>query len=120
MNIITSLTDQPNQQMTIVLPDGTSAQFTLNYRVQQAGWFYDLSWDGMNPTFVSQGNRLVTSPNALRSYRNQINFGMLVSTMDGGEPVSVTDFTIGYSTLAILDSDDVAAFEATYFPGLPL
>ena len=118
MTTLTSITDDANQQMTIVLPDGTTATLTLYYRVQQKGWFYDLSWDGFSPPFQSLGNRLVTSPNVLREYRNQLTFGLTISTADAGEPVGQEDFVNGYATAILLDASDVLNIENTYFPGL--
>lgn len=116
--IIQGLTDQPKQEQPIKLPDGTTATLSLTFIPQQNGWFYDLSWDGLTPSWQNNGNCLVTGPNILRQYKNQIPFGLTVSTTDNQDPSGQEDFVNGRCTLVLLDPNDVIAIEATYFPGL--
>ncbi len=119
MNIVENITDSSPQTMNIVLPDGSTVTWALTYRPNQGGWFYDISWDGINPPWVCNGNRLVTSPNILRQYRGFINFGLTVTTVDNGEPIGQSDFVNGYATVLLLDETDIANIESAYYPGLP-
>ena len=109
------LTDSPSQSCPIGLPDGSTVTLMLTFRTQQLGWFYDLSWDGKTPPWQHYGNRLVASPNILRQYRNQLPFGITVSTANGLDPFSQTAFIDGTCTLLLLDGYDVASIEAAFF-----
>lgn len=111
------LTDQPNQQYPIVLPDGSTATLYLRFCPQQIGWFYGLGWNGQTPPFECDGNKLVVTPNALRQLRNILPFGIAVVTPDGSDPAGQEDFVDGSCTLLLLDPTDVASIETTYFPG---
>ena len=119
MNIIQNISDSSPQVLKIRLPDGSTVTWTLTYRPNQYGWFYDISWDGITPAWVCNGNRLVTSPNILRQYRGFIDFGITITTQDDGEPVGQEDFVSGYATAILLDPVDIINIEGTYFPGLP-
>jgi hypothetical protein len=118
MNIIQSITDQPNQQIVLTLSDGSAVTWTLYYREQQAGWFYDVAWNGVNPSWQRLGQRLVTNPNLLRQNRNVIPFGIAVTTSNGFDPTTQDAFSSGYATAFLMTSADVAAIESKYFPGL--
>jgi len=117
---ISGITADPIQQLGLLLPDGSQVQWTLTYRPQQQGWYYDISWPNpTNPTspFNLQGVRLVCSPNILRQYRNQIPFGIMISTVGSVEPVNPGDFQNGVVTAILLAAADVALVESTLFPG---
>lgn len=113
MNILTGITEQPKQTTDIAMSDGTKATLVLNYRPQQLGWFYDIAWGD----FILNGQRLVASPNILRSYRKLIPFGLAVLTNNGAEPLNQNDFIDGTITLILLDAADVLDVEATAFTG---
>jgi hypothetical protein len=118
MNQLNGLTDAPAQTSGITLPDGTTAVLNLAYRPQQSGWFYDLTWNGNASTFQLNGCRLVTSPNVLRQFMNQLSFGLWVYTADQSEPIYQTDFLTGRVALYLLDPEDIANIEFLVFPGL--
>lgn len=121
MNSITGLTSQANQDSFILLDDGSRVKLSLQYRPQQAGWFFDLSWPGnaaLPVPFTINGMRLVTSPNFMRNYRRLIPFGLMLFTVDQGEPMGITCFVDGTTDLILLNAADVAEIEATGFPGL--
>jgi hypothetical protein len=119
--IISGLTSNTPQQQPIVLPDGTTLTMTLTFRPQQGtiqgGWFVDYAWDGQSPPWQNNGMHLVTSPNVLRQYKNQLPFGLTVSTTDNQDPQAQTDFISGYCTLVLLDAADVIDIEQVFFPG---
>lgn len=118
MKLITGLTDQPNQQSTIILPDGTGVTLMLNYVPQQAGWFYTVTWQGQAQPFEVDGVRLVSSPNILRIWRKLLTFGIAVVTVANVEPSGASTFIDGTTALYLLDADEVAEIEAAVFPGL--
>jgi hypothetical protein len=113
VNTIQGLTDKPKQTTTIVLDDGTKVTLALEYRPQQLGWFYDLTWE----EFTLNGRRLVASPNIVRDFRNLIPFGISVLTAGAVEPLNQGDFVDGTVTLILLDADEVEEVEAAIFPG---
>lgn len=121
MKSVTGITAQPNQASFIVLEDGSRAQLTLFYRPQQLGWFFNLSWPGnaaLPVPFTVNGMRLVSSPNILRQYRKLIPFGLMMFTIDQGEPMGQTCFVDGTADLIVLTAAEVLEIEATGFPGL--
>jgi hypothetical protein len=109
MTEITGITLDPKQNMTLVLPDNSTAPFYLEYIDSQQGWFFSISY-GSNWTGVTY-QRIVTGANMLRAYRNIIPFGLGCMTTDGLEPIFISDFFNGRASLFILDSIDVQSFE---------
>lgn len=112
MKIITGLSDQPKQTQTITLADGSKAVWALEYRAMQLGWFWDLSWSGVA---IANGQRLVASPNILRSFINKIPFGISVMTQGNVEPLNLEDLADGTSTIVLLEGDDLTLVETAAF-----
>lgn len=106
MNLISGLTDDPAQNVTITLPDGSTAILSLDYSPQQAGWFFGVQYptNGFNVT----GQRLCTFPNVLQQFQNAIPFGMACSTSGDVEPTGQETFVDGTTDLYLLNSNDVA------------
>lgn len=119
MNFIDGLTSQPAQISTLVLDDGSRVTFSLEFKPQQAGWFYSLFWPGKNDNaFELNGCRLGCSPNMLRQFRDLIPFGLaLVATPDDLDPITQTCFVDGTAELILLDAEDVASVEAELYKG---
>jgi hypothetical protein len=119
VTIIEGLTDSPQQQLTIVLQDGSPVVLTIAYKPQQLGWFYSLTWKG-NP--VCNGQRLVVSPNILRQYINVIPFGIACLTNGNVEPTGQEDLVDGLTTMLLLQGQDISLVESTAFgqPAQPL
>ena len=113
MKIIQGITDTANQTLVLTLEDGSRATLVLEYREQQQGWFYDLTYGD----FVSSGNRLVTGPNILRQYRDLIPFGLLVDSVNQQEPQIQTVFLDGLTSIYLLNEMDVVDVELTIFIG---
>lgn len=108
MNLITGLTSDANQSQNLILPDGSSAPFTMTYIDNQQGWFFGISY-GSNFSLINR--RLVVNPSLLRPWRGIIPFGLALMTTDGYEPIFITDFTSGRASLYLLDADDVQNYE---------
>jgi len=113
MKLIQGITDSPNQTLFVQLDDGSQATLALEYRAQQLGWFYSLTYG----TRVINGRRLVTSPNILRQFRHLFPFGLGVAMPGSVEPETQDVFATGVGAIVLLNADDVANTEATYFPG---
>lgn len=112
MKLIQGLSDQPKQQISIVLDGGTIAVWSLAYRALQKGWFYDLSWNGAT---VCMGQRLVASPNLLRQFINKIPFGISLVTRGDVEPTAINDLSNGLSVIYLLQGDDLSLVETAAF-----
>jgi hypothetical protein len=110
MKLVTGLNDQPNQQLSLVLADGTTATLTLIFKTQQAGWFFDLTWGN----FSAFGQRLVTSPNVLRQYSGLIPFGLLVISDNELDPVNIRSF-VTVSKLYLLEGVDLTDVETLFY-----
>ena len=96
MFIIQQITDDPLQQMTLVLQDGSSFTMTLYYISQQEVWFItNLTYN----SFTLNGLRITTSPNMLNQFRNQIPFGLACYTVNNREPTQLEDFASANSTI---------------------
>lgn len=104
-NQIVNFTADPNQNVIIVLNDGTSINMNLNYYAGQQGWFYSFNYN--NGQFVVNNRRLVTGPNLLSQFANLIEFGFAVTTSDGYEPIFLEDFILGRANFYILEANDV-------------
>lgn len=104
MNLIQQITNDPRQKQTLILPDGSSMDFVIEYKPQQLGWFI------VNLTYklFSVGNiRIVTSPNILHQFKNQIPFGIACFVTENQEPTTLQDFATGRATLFMLTADEV-------------
>jgi hypothetical protein len=113
MNRIEGISDQPKQQMTLVLADGSNVSFFLEYRANQLGWFYSIGHD----TFQLDGQRLVTSPSVLKAFRSSIPFDLAVLATNNVEPMNLRDFVDGTASIYLLEGDDLAAVDAAVYPG---
>lgn len=117
MQIITGITADPKQSISIPLPDGTAFTLNLGFYPQQSGWFYDVIYSTKTISFECDGSRLVTAPNILRQYQNIIPFGIGVVTAGSIEPTTQTAFSDGTITLLLLDLTDIAQIEYQIYTG---
>lgn len=113
MTTLTGLTSQPRQQSAFILPDGSQVSLYLEYRAQQLGWFFDLTWQ----TWTLTGLRLTTFPNVLRQWQRIFPFGLAVVGKDNADPLNITDLADGTVTLLVLDATDLATIESVAFTG---
>lgn len=109
MKIITGIKAQAKQEFTLTLDDGSTVLIYLQFKPQQLGWFFDLTW---GTEFTITSFRLVNSPNILKQFSNKIPFGLACLTQSNFEPTAITDLSDGSTTLYLLSAGDVAAVEA--------
>ena len=112
MKLLDGFTDQPKQKTTIILADGTSTVLNLEYKPNQTGWFFDLSWQD----FALNGQRLTSSPNILVQYENEISFGLMIICNGNAEPLNQTDLEDGAVQIYLLEGPDLAAVAAAINP----
>jgi len=117
MKQLDGLTDSAAQTFNLVLDDGTIATMNLYFRPNQLAWFYDISYNANNTTFTAAGRQVVTSPNMVRQFRNQIPFGLAVTYQSNGEPTGQEDWVNGNATMYLLNQVDVGMVEMNIFPG---
>lgn len=113
MNLIQGITEKAKQQMTIILEDGSNLRLFMEYRPNQLGWFYDASWGDWEVT----GQRMVTSPNMLRAFRNVLPFDLAVFSAGNVEPLNQTDFADGTCGLYLAQGADRTEINETAYSG---
>lgn len=107
MNIITTLTNHPNQRHQLVLENRESADFRLYFLSRQRSWYYDITYKDI----TTNCNKVVLTPNSLRQYRKIIPFGIAFYTEGEVEPFKIDDFSSGRIKMGILNSDEVLEIE---------
>ena len=108
MKLLNIITDYPNQNIVVVLDDGTKVSVTLRYSANQKGWFYTVIYG----EFISYNRRLIVNPNMLRQFREIIPFGLACNSSDGYEPIMVDDFVTKRVRLYLLTASDVSDVES--------
>lgn len=119
MNRLDQITDDAAQTQRLLLPDGSVATLSMEFKPMQYGWFitslvyapvtssYGVpsNYDG---PFEIRGFRIFVSPNILQQYRNQIPFGLACYSAGEREPTQQQDFSSGAAQLYLLNQADVA------------
>lgn len=113
MKILTGFTNQPKQDMSFVLADGSTVSLFIEYRPQQLGWFADFSWQD----WTVNGLRLTASPNILVKWDRILPFGVAIITKNQVEPLNPDDFADGTATVWLLNAADVETVNETAFIG---
>ena len=113
MLLISQVTNDPLQQQTLILPDGSSIFLQLYFRPLQYGWFINtLTYK----TFTINGLRITNSPNMLYQFRNKLPFGLACFSSGNREPSQQNDFSSGASQLYILTAAELVTL-AGYING---
>lgn len=111
MQLIDRLTDDAIQQYNLLGDAGQQISFTLRFMPSQDRWLFDISY----LDFVLNGVALTVALNALREFKNIINFGLAVSSTDGYEPQFLEDFLNGRIKIYLLNQIEVNSIEALFF-----
>lgn len=111
MRQINKITDDAVQQFNLIGDAGQNISFLLYWVPTQEAWFCDIEYN----TFIVNGVQLTVSPNLLRNYRNLINFGIGMASVDGYESLSIEDFITGRLTLYLLSQEEVQQIETLLF-----
>ncbi len=107
MYLIQQITSNPSQSQTLILPNGTPANLTINYAPQQYAWFIQSL---VYQTFTLTGLQITASPNMLHQWRNLIPFGLGCFVTANREPTQQQDFSSGAAKLYILSASEVAYY----------
>ena len=107
MEIITTLTNYPNQRHELVLENRESANFHLYYRARVMSWYFDIEYKNT----IINGVKIVLSPNLLRQFRKNLPFGLAFYSESVVEPFDLEDFKSGRIKMAILNQDEVEQVE---------
>lgn len=108
---ITQLDNSPKQQITMILDDQSKVIFNFEYKANQLGWFFGITYGNIN----YQNIRLTTDYNCLRAYKSYLPFGLRCDTVDNEEPTDQNDFINEYSVCYLLTKEDVEKTEAEYY-----
>lgn len=108
---ISSLTNTYTQKQNISFSEITNVLFTFSYYPTQRSWMYSIEYDD----FKIENQRLHISYNALDKYKNIIPFGLMVTSLDGGEPLYLDDFVIPRINLYILTKEEAENVHDNYF-----
>lgn len=111
MQLIDRLTDDAIQQYNLLGDAGQQISFTLRYLPRQSRWLFDITY----LDFTLNGVALTVALNALREFKNILNFGLAVSSTDGFEPQFIEDFLSGRIKIYLLNQAEVNSIEALFF-----
>lgn len=111
MKQIVSLTDNARQKFQIPLDNGDLVDFSLYFYPTQYSWFFDFSYNN----YVSNGNRVVLTPNALRHLKNILPFGIAFLAEGYAEPFELTDFSSGRIKMYVLNKEEVQEIESRIY-----
>lgn len=111
MQQITSITNSPNQRMTLVLENNETVDFILYYLPRMQSWFYDLTYNELTVNC----SRVMLTPNSMRQFKKIIPFGMAFSAEGDVQPFDINDFSSGRVSMYVLNSDEVKQVESEIF-----
>lgn len=108
MLLIQEFSNEPKQQHTLVLPDGSRFTVNFEFKPQQTGWFITELTYG---SFILRNLRITTNPNILHQFKNLLPFGLGCYVQDNQEAVLPEDFSSGRAKLYVLTRDEVELYE---------
>ena len=111
MKLITTLTDAPKQQHTLVLYNNETADFYLEYCGRMESWYFSISYNDITQKCI----KVVLTPNALRHLRRIIPFGIAFISESQVEPFRIDDFISGRIKMYVLNEEDVASVETEIY-----
>lgn len=115
MQTLNNLSDDADQLVTFVLPDGSILQLEFFYRAGIQRWTLDLTHD----LLTLRGFNLTVGPNILRPWKNLISFGIAIISTTGLDPINSTDFLDGTVTVNMLSAAEVALVETDLLTPAP-
>lgn len=110
MQIITGITSNPYQNLTLTVGDNETCNVKLYFAPTQYAWYYD--WEYNN--FSSKCNKVMLSPNALRQFKGRIPFGFQFYAEDNIPPFKLDDWT-SRVIFGVLSADEVEEIEDEVF-----
>lgn len=111
MELINNITDNARQTFTYNVDGGDTVSITLYFYPTQQSWFFDFTYGD----YTCNGERVVLTPNALRHLKNIIPFGIAFLSDSYAEPYKVDDFSSGRVNMYMLNQEDVADIESSFY-----
>jgi len=108
MTLIDNLSGFANQQTTLLLEDGTSADLSLRFHGASERWVVDIEYSGVARRNIG----LCCHPNVFRQWRNLFPFGVACVTADQTDPFDINDFATGRVGLYLLNQAEVSEVES--------
>ena len=106
MQILDNISNEGRQKFTILLDEDNSAiVISLTYKPTQLGWFMDVEYETKN--FAVYGLRVSTNYNLLNQWHNILPFGIACICKDNQDTLSIQDFLVCRSQLAVLSKSEV-------------
>ena len=109
---ITQLTNDAKQQFNMAIAGYDTAGVYLEYKPLQYGWFMYLAWGN----FSLNCERVSTSPNLLRPWKDVLPFGIMimdVSGQHGIDPIFI-DSWVKTHQFWMLEQADLSTIEGLY------
>jgi hypothetical protein len=103
MKKLTTIDSSSKQSLYYVTDEGEQIKLNLRYMPRNEIWYLDLE----SETFNVNGVALLCSLNVLDKYRNLVDYGIMIGTIDGNDPWQVTDFETGYASLYMLNKQEL-------------
>lgn len=107
---ISTLNNAPKQNFQYNLEGYDTIDFTLEFKPQQESWFISITYG----TWSLMNERVATSLNMLRQFKNILPFGLLIYTTLKVDPCTIDAWEKGWE-FYILTRDEVAQIEADYY-----
>ena len=107
-----TLTADAKQYTTWTLGNGEEVELYFEYKENQLGWFLGLKYGN---DIDYKNIRLTTHPNILRAFINTIPFGMMITTLDGLEPMGIDDLSSGYCEIYMLTQTECQLLEGSIY-----
>lgn len=111
MKLIDRITNDAKQQYTLVTEDGDTVVLALNFLASQSLWSFSLTYGDL----IINGLILTCGPNIIRGYKNNVPFGIAITSTDKLDPFYQNDFISGRIKFYLLSAADVASVEAEFF-----
>lgn len=107
MDVVESISADAKQKQTLSLTSGASITIQMEYKPLQSSWYFTSIAYG---DFEITNLRICTSPNILHQFKNQIPFGIAITSVGNFEPTQQQDFLSKRSTMYILDSTETEEY----------
>jgi hypothetical protein len=96
MTPLSNITADAVQDTTVTLADGSIVELTMTYLAAIERWSINVNYG----TSQINGINVCVHPNLLRSFRNVLPFGLMVTSSDDQDPINQGDFVISAGALA--------------------
>lgn len=112
MQIVTSLTNEPNQLHTLILENNDTADLRLYYFARMQSWYIDLEYGEK----VIKGLKVVLSPNLLRQFRKVLPFGLsFFADNSYVEPFEIEAFSSNRVQMGIINKEEIQDIEENIY-----